>query len=282
MTETRPEAPTAGVALTAIGVAVIRARESRRPDRLYDDPLAQRFVDAARRSYGEEGAQRWARLEALADTFFEGRTVGVRLVDDRMVAAVEAGCRQIVILGAGLDTRAFRLTLPADVRFFEIDLPELFAFKEPVLADAVPKYDRTVIAADLREEWSEMLRAKGFRADVPTYWVDEGSLGYLGRADALRVAETLTELSAPGSQFGAGRFHVDRNLPHYTELGRLVGGEHHGEGRDLSGLGPDAQNWLTAHGWRTSFRRWDDMVAPLNRPAAIRDAEVGLILAIRE
>ncbi|MEU7146212.1 SAM-dependent methyltransferase [Nocardia sp. NPDC046473] len=284
MTEAQPAAPTAGVAMTAIGVAVIRARESARPDRLYDDPLARHFADAARRSFATmpEGEQRWARLEALADIFFEGRSVGVRLVDDRMVEAVTAGCRQIVILGAGLDTRAFRLTLPADVRFFEIDLPELFAFKEPVLAATVPRYDRTIIASDLRENWSELLRANGFRADVPTCWVDEGSLGYLSRDDALRVAETLTELSARGSQFGAGRFHVDRNLPHYAELGRLVGGEHSDEGRDLSGLGPGAEGWLTAHGWRTSFRRWDDLVAPLNRPAAVRDADVGLILAVRE
>ncbi|MFI6167000.1 SAM-dependent methyltransferase [Nocardia sp. NPDC051052] len=283
---TEPEAPTAGVAMTAIGVAVIRARESIRPDRLYDDPLARHFADAARRSFGAtpEGERRWARLEALADTFFEGRSVGVRLVDDRMVEAVASGCRQIVILGAGLDTRAFRLTLPADVRFFEIDLPELFAFKEPVLAAAgvAPKHDRRVIAGDLRGNWTEPLRANGFRADLPTYWVDEGSLGYLNRDDALRVAETLTELSAPGSQFGAGRFHVDRNLPHYTELGRLVGGEHRGEGRDLSGLGPDAESWLTARGWRTSFRSWDDLVAPLGRPAAIGDPGVGLVLAVRE
>lgn len=284
MTETK--APTAGVAMTAIGVAVIRARESTRPDRLYDDPLAQHFADAARRSFGATpaGEQRWARLEALADTFFEGRSVGVRLVDDRMVEAVQAGCRQIVILGAGLDTRAFRLTLPAEVRFFEIDLPELFAFKEPVLAAAgvAPMHDRRVIVGDLRENWAELLRANGFRDDVPSCWVDEGSLGYLSRDDALRVVETLTELSTPGSHFGAGRLQVDRDLLHYAELGRLVGGEHLGESRDLSGLGPDAEDWLTAHGWRTSFRRWDDLVAPLSRPAAVGDADVGLILAVRE
>ncbi|WP_240772280.1 class I SAM-dependent methyltransferase [Nocardia sp. CS682] len=65
-----PEAPMAGVAMTAVGVAVIRVRESDRPDRLYDDPLARDFVAAARRGFTEteDGAQRWTQLEALAGT----------------------------------------------------------------------------------------------------------------------------------------------------------------------------------------------------------------------
>ncbi|MGW4248623.1 SAM-dependent methyltransferase, partial [Nocardia sp. NPDC004722] len=123
--------PVDGVAVTAIGVAVIRARENERADRLYADPLAQAFVTAARAGFDE---QRWARLEKLADQFYDGRTIGVRLVDERFEAAVAAGCRQIVLLGAGLDTRAYRMNLPADITVFEIDLPELFDFKEPVLA----------------------------------------------------------------------------------------------------------------------------------------------------
>ncbi|PXX57879.1 methyltransferase (TIGR00027 family) [Nocardia tenerifensis] len=284
MTETT--APMAGVAMTAIGVAVIRARESARPDRLYDDPLASRFVEAARRFYTAtpDGALRWERLEALADKFFEGRTVGVRLVDDRMNEAVEAGCRQIVVLGAGLDTRAFRLALPANLRFFEIDLPELFAFKEPVLAAAnpTPRCIRAVIPADLRENWSEQLRARGFREQEPTYWVEEGVLGYLGGETALRVAATLTELSAPGSRFGAGRFRVDRSQEHYAELGRLVGGEHDHPDRVPGSFEQDAEQWLAAHGWRTSFRSWDELVAPLDRPVTNGDPDIGLIEAVRE
>ncbi|MGW4716435.1 class I SAM-dependent methyltransferase [Nocardia sp. NPDC004260] len=109
MTGRPPQAPTAGVAMTAIGVAVIRARESRRPDRLYDDPWAQLFADAARRGFAAEpdGEARWARLEALAEKFYEGRSVSVRLVDD-VRAAVAAGCRQLVTLSVCFSPSADR------------------------------------------------------------------------------------------------------------------------------------------------------------------------------
>ncbi|WP_234391102.1 SAM-dependent methyltransferase [Nocardia suismassiliense] len=280
MSEARPEAPMAGVAMTAIGVAVIRVRESDRPDRLYNDPLARDFVAAARRGFAatEDGAQRWTQLEALADTFFEGRTVTVRLIDDQVTEAVAQGCRQVVVLGAGLDTRAFRLGLPADIRFFEIDLPELFAFKEPVLAGAVPTCDRRVVAADLRGDWAAALRTNGFQPDVPTHWVDEGVLGYLSRAHALRLAETLTELSAPASRFDVLRFAVDENPAQYSELRRLVRAGHEGEDR-LAGLGPDAEKWLADRGWHTTFRSWAELVAPLDRP--VDNPGVGLIIAVR-
>ncbi|MGW4768448.1 SAM-dependent methyltransferase [Nocardia sp. NPDC004278] len=285
MTETHPKVPMAGVALTAIGVAVIRAKESARPDRLYDDPFARLFVDAARRAYDDVdgGAERWVRLEEIAETFFEGRTVGVRLVDDRVAEAIEQGIRQIVLIGAGLDTRAFRMPLPADVRVFEIDLPELFAFKEPVLAaaQAVPRCERAVLATDLREDWAKLLGEYGFRPELPTHWVDEGVLGYLTHEYALHVVTTLTELSAPGSRFGVSRFAVDENARPYTELKRLVRGDD-GVDRPRTGLGADARTWLDEHGWRTEFHSWDDMVAAFDRPVALHDPEIGVVVAVRE
>ncbi|WP_159837809.1 SAM-dependent methyltransferase [Nocardia sp. CY41] len=285
MTEAAPRAPRAGVAMTAIGVAVIRAWESRRPDRLYDDPAAQLFVDAARRSIGAgpDGEERWARFEALAEQFYEGRSVSVRLVDDDVLAAVEAGCPQLVILGAGLDTRAYRLPLPGELDVFEIDLPELFAFKEPLLAaaDARAVCARHVVAADLRGDWAGALRASGFRAEVPTHWIDEGVLGYLRREEAIRVVDTLTDLSAPGSRFGVAQFDTDQHSGRYTELRRLVRPGADGP-REPSGLGPAAGQWLGEHGWRTTFRAWDDLVAPLDRPAALGSRDLGLILAVRQ
>jgi methyltransferase (TIGR00027 family) len=201
MTEQAEKAPVMGVAMTAIGVAMIRARESERPDRLYDDPWAKQFVAAARSDFEPE---RWSRLETLAEQFYPGRSLGVRLVDDRVREAIDAGCRQIVLLGAGLDTRAFRMELPESIHVFEIDLPELFAFKEPVLARAgsTATCRRQVIAVDLAEDWATALRKHGFGPDIPTYWVDEGALAYLPPEQNRRVVLTLTELSCRGSRFG--------------------------------------------------------------------------------
>ncbi|MET9488146.1 SAM-dependent methyltransferase [Nocardia sp. NPDC006630] len=272
------QVPVAGVAMTAIGVAVIRARESQRPDRLYDDPFAQLFVDAAKPFFG----QRWDRLLPLVDMFFDGRTIGVRLVDDHVEDAVRQGNRQVVIVGAGLDTRAFRMDLPAETRFFELDLPVTFDFKEPVLerAGVTPRYERHVLPVDLREEWAEPLLAQGFRPEEPTHWVDEGVLGYLTRPDAQRVVEKITELSAPGSRFGVAKFAVDADTGPYPELRRLVSGDDAAPG-ELGGLGPDIGDWLIANGWDTEFRTWDDMVAGYDRPGATGDPTNGTIFAIR-
>lgn len=272
------EAPR-GVSATAVGVALIRERESQRPDRLYADPLASAFVEEARAVYP---ADEWGRIERLVGPFYEGRTVGVRVVDDRVHEWVTAGCRQLVVLGAGLDTRAFRLPLPRTLRVFEVDLPELFAFKEAVLArsGARARCPRFVVAADLRGDWAGPLQAAGFDPAVPSAWLDEGVLGYLDRPAARAVATSISELSAPGSRFCAPRVTVDEEQPHYRDLKRLAFGAD-GDLRDLRGLGPDVDRWLEEHGWRTEFRRWHDLVAPLGRPGGRGGPEDGIVNAVR-
>ncbi|MFV8164413.1 SAM-dependent methyltransferase [Mycobacterium sp. 134] len=240
-------------------------------------PWRSRFVDAARQGFS---AQRWATLEGLADQFYEGRSVAVRLVDDRVRNAVDSGVRQIVMLGAGLDTRAFRMALPADVNVFEIDLPELIAFKEPVLANraAAPTCRRHVIAADLREDWTAPLRESGFRPESPTLWVDEGALAYLPPGPRRDVVADLTRLSAPGSRFGVSRYSVDANSAPYTGLAGLVGGS-------ASGQAPretvrDVREWLDSLGWDTEFQSWNEAVTRLNRAVTQADSEVGHIAAV--
>lgn len=278
MGEASSAVPVAGVAMTAIGVAVIRVRESRRPDRLYHDPLAQAFVDAAREGFS---AQRWATLAELADQFYEGRSVAVRLVDDRVQEAVDGGIAQIVMLGAGLDTRAFRMDLPSEVTVFEIDLPELFGFKEPVLANeaVAPTCHRRVIATDLREDWMTPLRESGFHAESPTMWVDEGALAYLPDGSRRDVVAALTELSSPGSRFGVSRYSVDSNSRPYSGLRNLVGTNNAGDvPRETIG---DVREWLDGLGWDNKFYSWNDTVAALDRAVAVEDSEVGHVAAVR-
>lgn len=281
-------APLSGIPLTALGVAMIRARESGREDRLYDDPYAAAFADAAREAFLDpnapyEAATRWAQVERLVDQFYEGRTLGVRAVDDRVHAWVDAGGKQLVMLGAGLDTRAYRMGLPAALRWFELDLPEIFRFKEPVLKSvgAVPTCDRRVVAVDLRTDWAPALLAAGYDPDLPTAWVDEGVIPYLSQEEATAVVATITRLSAPGSEFGTVRANVDESQQRYRDLKRLVA-----TGSDdrptVRGLGPQAQDWLERIGWRTDFRAWDENVKPYGRAAAITgDPRNGAIHAVR-
>ncbi len=277
-------APMVGVAMTAIGVAVIRARESARPDRLYDDPFARLFVDAARAQFAgtPDGEDRWTSMLELADAFYEGRTLAVRLVDDGVSAAAAASCEQFVLLGAGLDTRAFRMPLTPRTRFYEIDLRELFAFKESVLdrAAAHPVCERITLSADLRGDWGKILRDSGFRSDMPTHWIDEGVLGYLASDAAWAVVDTITALSASGSTFEVGQFAVSAAQPRYAALGALVRGGRPAGG--AHGLGTQVRAGLEQRGWRTSFRPWDELIAPLGRDAPVGEADAGIVLALRQ
>src|SRR5947208_1787873 len=158
-----------GVSRTALLMAVLRTAEGKRADLLVDDPLAPAFVAAA----GGGDTPAAALLPPGASGFLAIRT---RFFDDAVLAACAAGVRQVVLLGAGLDARAFRLAWPPGVRLFELDLPELFAFKEPVVARATPKCTRIVVPVDMRADWTGPLTAAGFDGAAPTAWLAEGLL----------------------------------------------------------------------------------------------------------
>jgi Leucine carboxyl methyltransferase len=149
-----------GLSKTALGMARVRAAESRRPDRLFDDPYASAFVG----TFPEEQVITGG-LSSLGAAFFFHGAIRTRFFDDHLLAATAAGCRQVVLLAAGLDTRAFRLAWPDGVRLFEVDLPEILGVKERVLAEqkAVPRCRRTVVPADLRADWPAAVIAEGFQ-----------------------------------------------------------------------------------------------------------------------
>ncbi|WP_326599123.1 SAM-dependent methyltransferase [Streptomyces sp. NBC_01803] len=263
-----PEA-LAGVGTTAIGVALIRARETGRDDRLYEDPFAQAFADVARDAFlapsaPSGSADTWATVRRLVDVFYEGRTLATRFFDGCLLDAVTAGCEQVVLLGAGLDTRAFRLAWPRQIDLFEVDLPEMFAFKEQVLnaRAAAPACRRAVVPTDLREDWRAALYGAGFRDGVPTAWVAEGLLGYLPRDAARRVLTTVGAMSVPGSRFACE--HIRPDTPGLEGIRELLGREE--TARPAGGLGPDAPEWLEGQGWRTRFAANDDLAASYGRP----------------
>src|SRR4051794_26839800 len=109
-----------GVGSTAIGVARIRAAESARPDRLFCDPLASSF--AAFAGPRSRPAIDRRRLGGVMTSV----VVRTRFLDE---LCTSAGLDQVVVLGAGLDARAFRLDWPAGTRLYELDTPDVLAFK---------------------------------------------------------------------------------------------------------------------------------------------------------
>jgi methyltransferase (TIGR00027 family) len=168
MTTKQPSGISAGVGLTALTAAAGRAVESSRPDRLIDDPYAAAFVRADDAPlplpvrWPDEDAE-LSQQQALL--LLGANYVGLRsrVFDDFLREACTSGARQVVILAAGLDTRAYRLDWPPSVRLFEIDQPGVLAFKETVLHDlgARLRCARTAIAVDLRDDWPRALRDRG-------------------------------------------------------------------------------------------------------------------------
>ena len=83
-----------GVSETALGAAEMRAEESRRPDRLFDDPLAAAFVAAAPPLFPDlPSVDDDPELAALKDSFLAGMAIRTRFYDDHLVVACTAGCR---------------------------------------------------------------------------------------------------------------------------------------------------------------------------------------------
>lgn len=234
---------------TAVAVAEARAVEVRQARPWFHDPLAADFVAAALDARPQLVDDSGALWQSWVTAFVQIRT---RFFDEYLLAAVAAGCRQVVLLAAGLDTRAFRLSWPRGVRLYELDLPRVFAFKEPVLAarNAVPACERVTIGTDLRADWPAALAAAGHDAARPTAWLAEGLHPYLTDGAYERLLRDLGRLSAPGGRLGidhhdqAGRAAMRQVLTGAASVDRLARiWRSHGE-RDPGSL-------LAAHGWRT-------------------------------
>jgi methyltransferase (TIGR00027 family) len=273
-----------GVAKTALGMAMVRARESLRGDRLFNDPYAQRFLDAAPGAFPEEPASAedlpQGPLASLGAVFAFHGVLRTRFFDDYLLAATAAGCPQVVLLAAGLDTRALRLPWPGGVRVFELDFPEVSAFKEKVLSgcDAVPTCERRRVPVDLRASWTGELVAAGFDHAVPTAWLAEGLLLYLTADEAARLLTGVGDLSTPGSQLAcehggmasSALLAQTRGMPTMEQYTSLWKG----------GLREDASGWLSRHGWQPQIHDRAELAASYGRPVPGQSSG-GFLTAVR-
>jgi methyltransferase (TIGR00027 family) len=200
------------VGVTATMVASARALATQRDDPLVDDPFADPLV----RAVGLDTFTRVLDGETALDDpdgvglLIDMIAVRTKFFDDSFADAGRAGVRQAVSLASGLDSRAYRLAWPLGTRVFEIDLPEVLAFKSGVLADvgAEPAADLRTVAVDLRDDWPAALASAGFDASVPTAWIAEGLLIYLPPGAQERLFDFIDRLSAPGSRI-ATEYHPD-------------------------------------------------------------------------
>ena len=259
------------VGATATAVAASRAMASQNPDALLNDPWADPLVRAVgidtfvKLIDGETGHTDDPLLNRRAMN--EQITVRTRFFDDFFVQAAESGIRQAVILASGLDTRAYRLPWPADTTVFEIDQPQVIAFKTRTLADlgAEPTAERTTVAIDLREDWPAALVEAGFDPKLPTAWSAEGLLVYLPPDAQDRLFDNIVALSAPGSRIATE--HMDlRNIPadwadRLTERSRRIGSNINLAELFYSGDRNPAADYLKDHGWHIDVQTTSQIYA---------------------
>lgn len=258
------------VGATATAVAASRAMASAGPEPLLDDPWADPLVRAV-------GIDTFVKLidgELATDdpllnrqTMNEQITVRTRFFDEFFHQAAEAGIRQAVILASGLDTRAYRLRWPAGTVVYEIDQPDVIAFKTQQLADlgAEPAAQRHAVAIDLRGNWPSALECAGFDASQPTAWIAEGLLVYLPPEAQDRLFDNIVALSAPGSRIATE--HMDlRNIPSdwaqkLTERSRRIGSNINLADLFYTGERNTAAEYLDGHGWTVNVRSTEQAYA---------------------
>jgi methyltransferase (TIGR00027 family) len=248
-----------GVGQTAIGVARGRAMETRRADRLFDDPLAATFVEAAGASFESTPSSAGMDIRPMRDAYVAIRT---RFFDEALLGACADGIRQAVILGAGLDARAFRLPWPDGARVFELDVPDLFDFKERVLTDkrAIARCERVVVRVDLRQDWPVALHARGFRDAERSAWLLEGLLMYLTQAERDLLLSHISAQSAAGSRMALEppTWQIPANLAPTVARGTLDQSTMATAARLAQAAAEDAAvadpaGWLHGWGWRAQL-----------------------------
>lgn len=251
-----------GPGITALGLACARAVEGTTPDRLIQDPYAPWFVEAA--GVALPMLTHWPEpgtpvTEQQALHLHGSRYIGLRsrFYDDWLREAADAGVRQAVLLGSGLDTRAFRLDWPTGFRIFELDQAGVLDFKTAVLAarGAEAGCGHVPVGADLREQWPELLLGAGFDPSAATAWLAEGLLAYLPAQAESELFERIDALCAPGSRVAFDRILGDLGRPGDARLRQLS--ERSGVAMDTlvnTEQRADTLVWLDGRGWKVEER----------------------------
>jgi methyltransferase (TIGR00027 family) len=236
---------TTSVGSTALFVATARALEAQKPDPLAVDPFAEVFCHAVGGDVADvlhgKNPEHELKKPGWGEHFVNFQGARTRYFDDYFRRAADAGVRQVVILAAGLDSRAYRLPWPDGTTIFELDRPQVLDFKREVLAEqgAKPNAERREVAIDLREDWPQALQDRGFDGAKPSAWIAEGLLIYLPAAAEQQLFTGIDALAASASHVA-----VEDGTPMSRDEYRPPSRK---SVRVISGCGP---NWSTTSGTR--------------------------------
>lgn len=186
---------------TALWVAMYRAWETERPDAVFRDPYARRL--AGKRGEEIMSTIKWANKHAWSYT---ARTYNI---DSLVTQEIDRGADMVIDLAAGLDTRPYRMNLPASLQWIEMDLPEMLTYKDQMLKGEKPVCRLERIPLDLANPASRrsVFEELG-RAAKHALIISEGLIVYLTADEVCALASDLaaqpsfkrwaTDLVSPG------------------------------------------------------------------------------------
>jgi methyltransferase (TIGR00027 family) len=221
---------------TALMVAACRAVETARDDGLLRDPFAARLA-------GERGE---AILHGITGWQLMCFGIGVRtrFLDSLVVETIARdGIQAVLSVGAGLDTRPWRLELPPDLRWIEADFPEMLSYKTGVMAGEEPKCRLERIPADVtsRSQRAALFEAAG---GAPTLMITEGLLMYL-------AGDIVQALAADAAAHGIRRWLLDFSS---LDLARAMGWDARGSIESVRApghlQGVELLDAVRSNGWR--------------------------------
>jgi methyltransferase (TIGR00027 family) len=268
---------TTSVGSTALMVAAARALEAQKPHPVAVDPYGAVFSHAAGGQWADvvDGKAPDHPLNSEWGThFIDFQGARTAYFDAFFARAAGAGVRQVVMLAAGLDSRAYRLQWADGTVVYELDQPRVLEFKQQVISahGGVPAARRVEIAVDLRDDWPQALRDHGFDAGQPAAFIAEGLLIYLPATAQEALFRGIDSIAAPGSFVG-------------IEEGAPMPGEVWEAAKTADSIAQDAGNvdqnffhliyneqfapaaeWFGGHGWQAEPTPLADQLQKLGKP----------------
>jgi methyltransferase (TIGR00027 family) len=280
---------TTSVGSTALFVATARALEAQKPDPLVVDPYAELFCRAVGGSWADvldgNAPEHELKRDDFGQHFVNFQAARTKYFDAYFQRAAAAGARQVVILAAGLDSRAYRLPWPDGTTVFELDQPQVLDFKREVLAEhgVQPRTERREIPVDLRENWPQALQDNGFDPGQFSAWIAEGLLIYLPAAAQEQLFTGIDGLASMGSHVAVedgaplpqdeyeARVQEERAAPEGDQrpFFQLVYNER---------CAPAAE-WFGAHGWTAIGTPLNDYLREVGRPIPGPESEAAPMFA---
>jgi methyltransferase (TIGR00027 family) len=240
MAEAQPkdsQAAVRNISDTARWAAVFRARETQRADALFRDPYAERLA-------GKMGVD-------IANTLPEGNShawawvARTYLFDQFITKEIEQGTDMVLNLAAGLDARPYRMPLPSSLQWIEVDLPQILAYKEGILANEKPACALERVRTDLSDTSARRsLFANLNRRANRVLILTEGLLVYFSATEVAALARDL----AASSHFE--RWILDLASPGLLRrMQRTTGKQLSKVGAPFKFAPPEGPAFFTPHGW---------------------------------